>query len=62
MREKWQLKLIIVEEIIEKENWNLLKTVGITIGGKNYQWMLKLVGESMMEMGYWHNLKYVPTW
>lgn len=61
MREKWQFKLIIIEEIIEKENWNLLKTVGITIWGKNYQWMLKLAGESMMEMGYWHNLKYVPT-
>ena len=37
---------------MEKENGNLLKSVGITIWGKNYQWVLKLVGESMMEMGY----------
>lgn len=45
---------------MEKENWNLLKTVGIIIWGKNLSMDTKVSGESMMEMGYWHNLKYVP--
>lgn len=46
--------------MMEKENCNLVKTVVITILGKNYQWVIKLVGESMMGMGYLHNLKYLP--
>lgn len=50
-----------VKGMLDLENNHMASTMVVIVQGKTHQWMLKLVGESLIETGYLHSLELCKT-